>query len=225
MKKKVHTLQVKLLRSANKKENVITDKKSSVKVIVSKTLKGKTLRAAEIKFLERDDNSTMCPGKRDCLVKNKIKKQRRYLSDTMQNLCKKFQAEQKSKISLATFCRLRPFWIVPRKISERDTCLCVVHENTQLMFDKLKYLDIISDQNLWELCKTVVCDVNSEVCMLRKCDICNTKIPRINEFNDSTETTYKLWTTKSEKRVIHGKQKEIRRTVKAEVNISKKHCY
>lgn len=147
-----------------------------------------------MKFLERDDNSKMCPGKKDCVTKNKVKRQKRYLCDTMLNLHKKFQTENTLKIRFSSFCRLRPFWITVRKISERDTCLCVVRENMQLMFDKLKYLNIISDLNLRELCKTIVCDINSETCMLRKCTTCKNKLPNINVFDDSTETTYKSWT-------------------------------
>lgn len=198
----------------------ITKKKSPHKV--DTTSKPMKLRIAVQNFLERDDNSKMCPGKKDCKTRNKIKKQKRYLSDSMFNLHKKFQKENTLKASFASFCRLRPFWVVTRNISERDTCLCVYHENMQLMFEKLKYLDIISVQNLRELCKTVVCDINSESCMLRKCEKCKTKVPNINTFDNSTDTTYKLWKIMKENRMTRGREKEIRRTVKTELKITKK---
>ncbi|PZC79665.1 hypothetical protein B5X24_HaOG216064 [Helicoverpa armigera] len=223
MKKKVHTLQVKLLRATERKKDMdsVTKKRSPLKV-KTEVSKRKKLRTAVTTFLQRDDNSKMCPGKKDCVTRNKVKKQKRYLFDTMLNLHKKFLTENTVKISFASFCRLRPFWITVRKISERDTCLCAVHENMQLMFDKLKYLNIISYLNLRELCKNIVCDINSEICILRKCSTCKNKVPNINVFDDSTETTYKSWTVIKENRIIKGKEKEIRRTVKKEIKITKK---
>lgn len=41
-------------------------------------------------FFERDDVSRMCPGKKDYVSRNKIKKQKRVLTDTNKNLHKKF---------------------------------------------------------------------------------------------------------------------------------------
>jgi hypothetical protein len=51
--------------------------------------------AAELKksvqrFLQDDENSRQAPGKKDCITRKKLKKQKRYLNDTMKNLHKKF---------------------------------------------------------------------------------------------------------------------------------------
>lgn len=45
------------------------------------------------RFFEDDENSIMCPGKKDCIKRKKIKKQKRYLSGTMIDLHAKFCAD------------------------------------------------------------------------------------------------------------------------------------
>ena len=50
-------------------------------------------------FFERDDVSRMCPGKKDCISRNKVKKQKRVLNDTLQNLYKSFSHSVNYKIS------------------------------------------------------------------------------------------------------------------------------
>lgn len=40
------------------------------------------------KFLQDDKKSRVAPCKKDCMTKNKIKKQKRFLNDTMRNLYK-----------------------------------------------------------------------------------------------------------------------------------------
>lgn len=221
LEKKVHALRVQLLRANHKVQQLSSlPKKVATKQILTKKLK--PLNSKIIAFLERDDNSKQCPGKKDVITKNKIKKQKRYLCDTLTNLHSKFQIENKEKLSLATFCRMRPFWIVSRQVAERDTCLCVAHENMQLKFDNLKHLGIFNAPNLTELCKSIVCDINKEACMLRKCRLCSHKSPEINLFDGSETTAYKTWCVTKEKRLIKGQEKEIRRTVKGQKIITKK---
>nr|CAI5839685.1 unnamed protein product [Callosobruchus analis] len=41
-------------------------------------------------FLELEDNSRVCPGKKEFVKKNKVKKQKRFLSNTLKNLHQKF---------------------------------------------------------------------------------------------------------------------------------------
>ena len=62
-------------------------------------------------FYVRDDNSRATSGKKETLTRNRDKKQKRLLCDTMKNLHLKFVAETPdSCISYSLFCRLRPFW-------------------------------------------------------------------------------------------------------------------
>ncbi|KAH9643837.1 hypothetical protein HF086_018230 [Spodoptera exigua] len=87
----------------------------------------------------------------------------------------------------------------------------------QILTKKLKPLNskIIAflerDDN--KLCKSIVCDINKEACMLRKCRVCLHKSPEIQLFDGSETTTFKTWCVTKEKRLIKGQEKEIRRTV------------
>lgn len=89
-------------------------------------------------FLEEDENSRICPGKNEFVSKGKIKKQKRYLTDSLKNLHKKYIATSQYKISYSSFCKLRPFWIRIASVNIRDTCLCKVHENMELVVTALR---------------------------------------------------------------------------------------
>ncbi|XP_062532287.1 PH domain-containing protein DDB_G0287875 [Bombyx mori] len=89
-------------------------------------------------FLEEDENSRICPGKNEFVSKGKIKKQKRYLTDSLKNLHKKYIATSQYKISYSSFCKLRPFWIRIPTVNIRDTCLCKVHENMELVVTALR---------------------------------------------------------------------------------------
>lgn len=94
-------------------------------------------------FYENDDNSRLGAGKRECLTRKGVKKQKRYLSDSILNLYKKFQAEH-FKISYTTFCRLRPFWVITPNVNERDTCLCIKHANIDLKLSALYWRKMLT---------------------------------------------------------------------------------
>lgn len=67
-----------------------------------------TLRRRVNEFLERDDNSRMVPGKNDNKKAENRHMQKRVFNDSMACLHMTFATETSEKISLATFCRLRP---------------------------------------------------------------------------------------------------------------------
>lgn len=61
-------------------------------------------------FFESDENSRLCPGKKDFISRSKIKRQKRYLNDNLKNLYKKIVASRSNfQISYPTFCRFKPF--------------------------------------------------------------------------------------------------------------------
>lgn len=106
------------------------------------------------RFLEQDVNSTMTPGKKDTITRGGVKKQKRFLNNTLKNLYNKFLEENPNGfISYCSFCRYKPFWIVEKKISERNTCLCKVHENVKFMINKLHEL-----KTLDKVCDLITCD-------------------------------------------------------------------
>jgi hypothetical protein len=87
------------------------------------------LQATVTTFLEREDNCTTLPGKRDV----KESKQKVVLSDYMHNLHEKFQIENPTiKISRSCFCKMRPTHVLLASFSSRRTCLCSIHQNMAL---------------------------------------------------------------------------------------------
>ncbi len=94
-------------------------------------------------FYIRDDVSRITTGTKQTLTKNKVKMQKRFLVDTLKNLHRRFLSENSDeKISYSLFCHLRPFWVVNPTISERDTCMCKLHENLSFVAEKLNQLKL-----------------------------------------------------------------------------------
>lgn len=56
-------------------------------------VKFETTKRHIIEFLEKDENSRLCPGKKDTITRNKDKRQKRYLNDSLLNLHKEFCLE------------------------------------------------------------------------------------------------------------------------------------
>lgn len=124
-----------------------------------------------IEFLEDDANSTMCPGKKNCLTKSKTKQQKKYLNDTLLNIHNKFiNLYLEHSISYTFFTRLKPLWIVAPKVSERDTCLCVIHSNMDMLATKLFKLGIVSYKRVDELVVLICCEKRE--CLQRSCTKC-----------------------------------------------------
>lgn len=89
-------------------------------------------------FLQRDDNNRIAPGKKDTITPNKVKRQKRFLNDDLRNLHAKFLSEFPNlKLSYSLFCRFRPFWVLKATEKDRQTCLCIKHENLQYQVDML----------------------------------------------------------------------------------------
>lgn len=111
-------------------------------IIRKKVEARETLRNSIIKFLERDDNSRMMPGKNDKKRTQSGHMQKRVLNDSMACLHMKFVTETSEKISLATFCRLRPNYICLTKFISRNTCLCQKHQNMALALKNMKSVGV-----------------------------------------------------------------------------------
>jgi len=83
-------------------------------------------------FLEQDSSSRITTGKTDTIIRYGEKHQRRVLLDSLENLHAKY-CEENAPMSYSLFCKLRPFHIVHPSVRDRETCLCKIHENMQLM--------------------------------------------------------------------------------------------
>lgn len=168
-------------------------------------------------FLEEDIHSRCAAGKKECITKYGIKKQKRYLLDSLKNLYKKYceTCTKEKRISYTTFCRLRPFWIVSPKITDRDTCACKRHENFNFILNKLYLMNFILFKNTQLLCSEVCCDVNNKNCMLRICEACkNKKIEPKSASILNINVKYFQWQSITEKIKIKNEIKEVRKTRK-----------
>ena len=159
-------------------------------------------------FLEKkvqnffEDNSRMSPGKKETITRNKIKKQKMYLNDNIDELHKKFKALNPSyKMSYSSFCKLRPFWTVKARVSERDTCMCVVHENMNLLVCALHDNNIIQQNTSTKLLSSITCDKWSSNCLLRKCDSCSESEVIFNNVKKNDPIYYYEWKNVKEKRI------------------------
>lgn len=135
-----------------------------------------------IKFYNRDDVSRATAGKKEFKTQGKMKKQRRYLLDTLKELYKKYRAEG-GRAKLTCFKKYRPYYVIPPKLSDRETCGCVKHENFIMKIKKLASLGIIETASLNEILSMVVCNLDSKACAYGEClTCCNKRI----EFNEDT---------------------------------------
>lgn len=99
-------------------------------------------------FLDRDDNSSCLPGKRDSTKTKTETKQTRVLNDYLYNLHLKFKAENPGvKTSLTTFSSYRPRYVKLVQYSARKTCLCQKHQNIALKIKGLKTIGVITTEN------------------------------------------------------------------------------
>ena len=139
------------------------------------------------------------------------------LSDTIQNIHAKYLAEYpSSKISYSLFCRLRPFWVVIPTERDRQTCLCKLHANMQLVVSKLNLLKILDSDNLDSIVQKVSCNVNAKDCMYGDCMSCKDPELPMTVTDVNSETTWSQWKTVKEERVVKDVPKTVTLTVKHE---------
>lgn len=163
------------------------------------------------KFLESDENSKMCPGKRDVVRQNGESKQKRILNGSLREMHKKFVKSNVS-ISYALFCKIRPWWVVKLgNVSNRNTCLCVKHENLRLLIKKLGILKLIEENSTYDVIEKLLCDSKerTECCYLRTCTKCENNVIKLSEFIEDIQTDYQQWKKHSENRISNKTKKEI----------------
>lgn len=167
-------------------------------------------------FFEDDDVSSLTPSKNDRIVKHKVKKQKRFLLNSLKYLFKVFQERSPfTSISYARFCKLRPFWVVQRPVGSRDTCLCVKCANARLICECLQRLHVINNRNLDVLFENeLCCNPITEECRFRICIHCREKNIEIREFDGTEECHYESWQTNVE---VGRDNKEHRRTAKQKI--------
>lgn len=128
----------------------------------------------------------------------------------MKNLHKVFCSNfTQFHVSYSTFCKLRPFWIVQRKVFQRDTCLCMLHENMKFMVSRLKHLRIISESTSKEVLESLCCSDSLDInkCLERRCSDCKGKEIKFLDFSKEDTVSLNKWVLKKESYVIKGKTK------------------
>ena len=161
------------------------------------------------KFYEDDEVSRCLPGKRDTITRQKVKKQKRILNDTLKNLYDKFCTAH-PQVSYPVFCRLRPFWVVQQSVEERDTCACTKHANMQYLNEALWRAKAITTADLTSTIKTLCCDSTKPSCLLRNCEECKDQVIPYTTFDGSVTITYFQWGNEKEEYVNKdGKRKMV----------------
>ncbi|CAH1154504.1 unnamed protein product [Phaedon cochleariae] len=172
------------------------------------------------KFLESDLNSKMCPGKKDYCSRNGKIKQKRYLNDTMFNLHKIFLKKHPNiPVSYAFWCKNRPFHIVSKKVSSRDTCSCMVCLNMTLLIGTLSRLNVIKENNSNSVISSFCCENRTEKCLLRDCPECENKNIQFEDQNRCEMSFFYKWC--SQKHTYFDNKTRKQKTV---VKITKQKC-
>lgn len=81
------------------------------------------LRRMIVNFNIRDDNSRATAGKKETVTKNKVKKQKRFLLNTVSNLYRLFKKECSVPCSLAYFAKMRPFYVMFASVNASISCI------------------------------------------------------------------------------------------------------
>ncbi|KAL4005767.1 hypothetical protein ACER0C_005480 [Sarotherodon galilaeus] len=170
-------------------------------------------------FYLRDDVSRMTTGTKQTLTKDKLKMQKRFLMDTIENIHRRFLAENPDQmISYSLFCHLRPFWVVNPTLSERDTCMCKLHENLSFLAVKLRQLKLIETANIEELIEKVCCNSSSKSCMYGEYVHCKDKTVHITSaYNSNATTSFTQWVTEEKEIDKKGEKATVKVTVKKSV--------
>ncbi|CAH0384677.1 unnamed protein product [Bemisia tabaci] len=135
------------------------------------------LKSSVIKFFEDDEVSVMTPGKKQYITRRKVQKQRRFLRDSLKNLHKKFVEKFDVEVGYVTFIKLKPFWVVPPKESERNTCRFARHANFELILKPLIRQNYVRNvKSVSEFVSEVSCKTNIKSCMFGECKECNVKV-------------------------------------------------
>ncbi|XP_071944232.1 uncharacterized protein [Antedon mediterranea] len=157
------------------------------------------LKESVVRFYENDDNSRICPGKKDKVSVRgkdgeKIEHQKRLVLLNLKELHAAWKTVYpQKKIGFSSFAALRPKWCVLAGASgTHSVCVCKYHQNPKLMTSCLPY-------SVHDLMSKAVCSPEEEVCMMGQCKQCPGRVGVINfltnceEIADVEELTYTQW--------------------------------
>lgn len=229
-KYRLNNMAKQFLSKNKSNDNILTSNRRRPIFLITKKI-----REEIHKFFERDDVSRICPGKKDCL---KGGKQKRLLLETVKNLHPQFCTETGIRVSYSTLLRAKPYWVVHPTKRDRDTCLCVRHENFEYKLNKLNRLGELPHNSTSQCIKAYSCDITSYECMFGLCGDC--KEIKIDSGSNEDTVQYFQWQVTKEDRIIKGEKKTVKLTKKvtvtstvkdlkmslaADISAMKKHVY
>ena len=163
-----------------------------------------------VSFYQRDDISRIWPGRKDFVkVTNKDgskeKRQRRYLQYNIKECFEMFKKEnQNVNIGLSKFFSLRPQFCLSLSKTPENLCLCIYHENMELIVAALRpfFPGVIPES----VSNFLVCDINNLDCVLRTCSKCQDKADHLLTSCDedilAEEVQYYQWTRETVGRTV-----------------------
>ncbi|CAF1497350.1 unnamed protein product [Rotaria sordida] len=129
-------------------------------------------------FYCRDDISYQMSGKRDTVVikenGNKITYQKRILLYNIRGAFELFVAENSGvSVSRTFFAEMRPPYVLVESSMSHRVCVCVHHENVNLLLNSLsKHIHGSSCSDLYSFTSALVCNDSDYECMSSSCSYC-----------------------------------------------------
>ncbi|CAF1275201.1 unnamed protein product [Rotaria sordida] len=175
-----------LPKDPNKKKLVIQAMAQSVGLLpiptaprVSRSLP-LAVKNAILHFYERDDISYQMPGKRDTIVVKEQDGTRK----TYQKSILLFNVREAHQmflqdnpgidVSRSVFAQLRPPYVMVKSSMPHRVCVCLYHQNVNLLIDALsKYVNGSACSDLQSFTTALVCDESNEQCMSSNCNYCS----------------------------------------------------
>lgn len=103
------------------------------------------LRRKIVEFYEMEENSAVTPNNKGGFVtRGGRREKKRILLKSIKTLYFGFKdANPGVSVSFTTFWKNKPFYVVPQKASDRDTCKCKMCENVELLFKAARRAKLI----------------------------------------------------------------------------------
>lgn len=163
-----------------------------------------------IRFYLKDDVSRATGDKKQTIKRNGVRKAKRTLDATRQELHRRYLKEVPYyyHVSYATFCRLKPFWVVPPEVDKRSTCECIKCRNLKLMAEVLKRHKVLDTCSLKELSAAKFCENKTYRCAVRECNQCQSRDFNVNEDNVDFNTVVQWKQWKSSMKDISERMKQ-----------------